>query len=230
MTAPNVDPDPVRRPGPVSAGLVVGVLLALVLGLAACGGGSDDADGPAGTGTSTSTSVTDAGSAPEASTGTTAPVTADEGLGEGWAPERDGRTPLRGFGEVQVTITDDAGETCEVCLLAATDAAQRERGLMEVTDPELGGYDGMLFEYPDEIEGAFWMRNTPMPLSIAYFDGDRELVSTVDMAPCADEPSCTSYPAEGPFRYALEVPQGGLAEVLVADGSTFTIDARTCDT
>lgn len=144
--------------------------------------------------------------------------------------EGDGRTPLGDFGEVAVTITDADGEVCEVCLLTATDDAQRQQGLMGVTDEDLGGYDGMLFEYPDEITGAFWMRDTPMPLSIAYFDGDREVVSTVDMEPCLDQgTSCPTYPADGPFRYALEVPQGGLAELLVADGSTFTIDARDCD-
>jgi len=159
--------------------------------------------------------------------GTTAPTTGGA-LGEGWAPRQSGRSALRGFSEVSVTFTDSSGETCEVCLLAATDEAQRARGLMEVTDAELGGYDGMLFEYPDEIAGAFWMRNTPMPLSIAYFDGARALVSTADMAPCEDSPDCQGYPAEAPFQYALEVAQGGLADLLVAEGTTFTIEARTC--
>jgi len=163
-----------------------------------------------------------------AGAGTTAPTTAEDGLGAGWAPEQDGRRALRGFSEVLVTFTDSSGETCEACLLAATEDAQRSRGLMEVTDAELGGYDGMLFEYPDEITGAFWMRNTPMPLSIAYFDDSRNLVSTADMAPCEDSPDCRGYPADAPFQYALEVAQGGLADLLVADGTTLTIDARTC--
>lgn len=171
----------------------------------------------------------DDGSAPvDATAATTAPTTAEAGLGEGVAPERDGRSPLRGFGEVLVTITDLDGETCEACLLAATDASQRARGLMEVTDPELGGYDGMLFEYPEPISGAFWMRNTPLPLSIAYFDADRKLVSARNMEPCGDVDSCPTYGSDGPFRYALEVPRGELGELLVAPGSTFTIDARTC--
>lgn len=205
-----------------------------VAGLGACAG--DDSGSPSeGESAERTTAPGDApiemsgdASADAAGSGTTAPVTAQEGLGEGWAPERGGRTALRGFGEAVVTITDSSGETCEVCLLTATTADQRERGLMEVTDPALGGYDGMLFEYAEEISGGFWMRNTPMPLSIAYFDGDRALVSSVDMAPCRDEPTCRSYPADGPFRYALEVPEGELDDVLVAPDTTFEIDARRC--
>lgn len=142
--------------------------------------------------------------------------------------ESGGRTRLGGFDEVAVTISDGSGKTCEVCLLAARTGTQRGRGLMEVTDPDLGGYDGMLFEYPTAVDGAFWMRNTPMPLSIAFFDTDRTLVSMTDMEPCADKASCRTYPADRPFQYALEVPQGRLAELLVAEGSTFTIDGRRC--
>ncbi len=203
-------------------------MVALALTVAVLGGcgadGGSDGSRPDGATPGTDAPV----DVDEGASGTTAPTTPDDGLGEGWAPERDGRAPLRGFGEVLVTITDADGETCQACLLAATDAAQRERGLMEVTDPSLGGYDGMLFEYPEPVSGAFWMRNTPMPLSIAYFDDDRALVSATDMTPCADVTTCPSYAAGGPFRYALEVPRGELGELLVGPGSSFTIDARSC--
>ena len=160
--------------------------------------------------------------------GSTAPTTPTHGLGQGIAPARGGRRALRGFSEVAVTVTDAQGKTCDVCLLAATTEAQRERGLMEVTDPALGGYEGMLFEFPDDQSGSFWMRDTPMPLSIAYFDRNGKVVSITDMAPCADKPSCPSYPAGGAFRYALEVPKGELGRVLVAKGSRITIVARKC--
>lgn len=210
------------------------VSLTAAIGLAACSGDDDPAvarpspSDPATTTSGAPIEMSGDGPIDATSIGSTAPVTAEEGLGEGWAPERRGRTALRGFGEAVVTITDESGETCEVCLLTATTAEQRERGLMEVTDRDLGGYDGMLFEYPDEITGGFWMRNTPMPLSIAYFGQDRALVSSTDMTPCRDEPTCPSYPADNPFRYALEVPKGELDALLVADGTAFKIDARTC--
>ncbi len=189
-------------------GRAIGVVLLLV-GIAAVGWavvrGSDGgatASGPTTTSHPTTTLAA----------GTTSPTTV-EGLGVGFGPEVDGRTPLRGFGQVAATITAGDGSTCEVCLLAAESEAQRERGLMEVTDPDLGGYDGMVFVYAQPTGGAFWMRNTPMPLSIAYFDGSGRLVSTADMTPCDDVPSCPSYPAAGAFAYALEVPKGRLADV-----------------
>lgn len=211
--------------------------LAVVVGLGlvavALVGGDDEGGSAPERATTTTTGATGptattgdpAGSVPA---GSTAPTTPEAGLGEGVAPERGGRRALRGFGEVAATITAEDGTACEVCLLAATDAAQRERGLMEVTDPDLGGYDGMLFAYPEEVGGAFWMRNTPTPLSIAYFDAAGHLVSTADMAPCADEPTCRSYPADRPFRYAVEVPRGRLPDVGVVGAATLRIDARTC--
>jgi uncharacterized membrane protein (UPF0127 family) len=176
-------------------------------------------------------SATVAFTAPEATglpPGTTATTTA-AGLGFGVGDEVGGRTPLAGFGQVAATITAADGTTCDVCLLAAETDAQRARGLMEVTD--LGGYDGMVFVYADEVPGSFWMRNTPMPLSIAYFDGDGELVSTVDMDPCEDSPDCPSYPPDAPFAFALEVPQGGLEEVgVVGDPGEVSIEltGRDC--
>jgi uncharacterized membrane protein (UPF0127 family) len=125
-----------------------------------------------------------------------------------------GRTPLVGFGELAAVITAADGTECEVCLLAALDDAQRAQGLMEVTDADLGGYDGMVFVFDADVSSGFWMRNTRLPLSIAYFDADGALVSQADMAPCSDEePTCPSYPAEGPFRYAVEVPQGRLEDI-----------------
>ena len=166
--------------------------------------------------------------APGLAPGTTAPL-GGAGLGEGMVTkEVSGRTPLHGFGEVSATIVGENGRICQVCLLSATDALQRERGLMEVTDPELGGYDGMLFEFPSDQDGAFWMRNTPMPLSIAFFDKDGKLISTADMEPCCDRGDCPGYPAAEPFAYALEVPQGMLDEVGAVGDATLHIQARRC--
>ncbi|WP_421117969.1 DUF192 domain-containing protein [Aquihabitans daechungensis] len=159
--------------------------------------------------------------------GTTVPL-AGGGIGEETGPEIAGRTPLRGFGEAAVTVTTPDGKICELCVMTASSGDQRERGLMEVTDEDLGGYDGMLFEYPGPLEGAFWMRNTPQPLSIAYFDASGDFVSTADMEPCGDEASCPTYPAKGTFMYALEVPQGMLDEAGAVDGATLRIHARRC--
>ena len=110
-----------------------------------------------------------------------------------------------------------------LCLLLAGSAEQRQQGLMHVTDRSLGGYDGMLFSFAEETTGSFWMRSTPMPLSIAFFDADGGLVSSTDMAPCGDSSACPTYAADGPYRYALEVPKGRLPALGVTDGATLEV-------
>ena len=134
-------------------------------------------------------------------------------------PFAAGRTPLAGFGEVAVRITAPDGTVRVLCMLRARSDAQRQRGLMTVTDPELGGYDGMLFEFDDDVTGRFWMRNTPLALSIAYIDDRGRLVSSSDMAPCRDSARCPTYPARVPYRMAVEVPRGGLSRLGIEPGS-----------
>jgi uncharacterized membrane protein (UPF0127 family) len=187
-------------------GVVVAAGLAAALGLWLSDGG-DEAGGAGGSG-------------------------ADEGAAGGDDGSR-AREPLEGFGEVAVTISgpgDGGGEgEGEWCLLLAETSEQRQRGLMEVTDPALGGYDGMLFRFPDDVTAAFYMRNTPMPLSIAFIDEEGQLVSTTDMEPCEDRDGCPLYPAAGPFRWAIEVPQGGLERLGLVAGATFTDTAEPCE-
>lgn len=84
---------------------------------------------------------------------------------------------------------------------------ERQRGLMEVE--ELGGLEGMMFEFESERAVSFTMRNTLIPLDIYFFDSAGEAVGMLEMVPCESEP-CPSYPADGPVRYALEVPAGNL--------------------
>jgi uncharacterized membrane protein (UPF0127 family) len=67
------------------------------------------------------------------------------------------------------------------------------------------------------------MRNTPMPLSIAFFGGDGGFVSSADMEPCGDRDDCPSTFSHGPAQYALEVPQGRLEEVGATAGSRLEV-------
>ena len=78
----------------------------------------------------------------------------------------------------------------------------RSRGLMERA--ALKPDHGMLFVYPDERPRSFWMKNTPLPLSIAYIDQSGRIVRMADMQPY-DE---TSIPSRYPAMYALEMEQG----------------------
>jgi len=149
---------------------------------------------------------------------TTALTTTDPATGAGLAAN-GARAPVPGFGEVAYRIS--AMPSALRCALLAETAQQRAQGLMNRRD--LAGYDGMLFDFASPVNVGFWMKDTPLPLSIAYFDGDGRFVSAVDMAPCLGRGNnCPSYPASGPFRYALEVAQGGLGALGVGPGAVLT--------
>ena len=81
----------------------------------------------------------------------------------------------------------------------------------------------MLFHYDGRTPpAAFCMRNTPMPLSIAFVDAAGG--ARVDRRHGAVPPTrrCPTYPAAGPYRYAIEVPQGRLPDVGIVAGATIT--------
>lgn len=105
-----------------------------------------------------------------------------------------------------LTIKASSGDTVEIEVETADDAAERAQGLM--FRESLGERCGMIFVYDGERPLSFWMRNTLVPLSIAYIDSDGRIVSLHDMEPL-DE---TSVPSEGPAQYALEVNQGFFEE------------------
>jgi uncharacterized protein len=101
-----------------------------------------------------------------------------------------------------------SGETVHrVTAEIAETPAQRERGLMYRTRmPEEAG---MIFVYPSEQVGGFWMYNTRIPLSIAYADGEGVIFQITDMQPCESPYAtlCRTYQAQHPFQYALEMNQ-----------------------
>lgn len=138
-------------------------------------------------------------------------------------PGRAAAVQLRGFGEVAVRITDHAGGVKKRCLLAARTELQQARGLMQVRDRTLEGHDGMVFLFKELQQTGFWMRNTPMPLSLAYFDRAGRVVSVTDMTPCADSPRCPEYRPGGPYASALEVPRGRLGRLGVGKGSRLEV-------
>lgn len=111
------------------------------------------------------------------------------------------------------------------CVLVAETPAQRAQGLMN--RPDLGGYDGMLFVFPQETDAKFHMRNTPLPLTIAFFDSGGVFVSSADMAPCGNSSRCPRYAATGLYRTALEVSQGGLGRMKIGPGARLVLGG-TC--
>lgn len=126
-----------------------------------------------------------------------------------------------GFRAVTVTVRLADGTTAQRCLLLADTAPLREQGLMGVTDPDLGGYDGMLFVFGGTFTGGFWMKDTLIPLSIAFAGPAGDVVSTADMVPCpADTKRCPVTTAAAPYAYAVEVPSGRLTDVGLTAGAS----------
>jgi uncharacterized protein len=67
---------------------------------------------------------------------------------------------------------------------------------------------GMLFVFEQEEPLGFWMKNTFIPLSIAFIATDGRIVNIEDMAPQTE----TTHWSRGPARYALEMRKGWFAE------------------
>ncbi len=87
----------------------------------------------------------------------------------------------------------------------ATDDMQRSQGLMyRRMLPENWG---MLFVFPDAMPQSFWMKNTYLPLSIAFIDEHGVIVNIDDMKPLTTDP----HPSLKPAKYALEMNQGWFA-------------------
>jgi uncharacterized protein len=109
-----------------------------------------------------------------------------------------------------------AGASMTVRLEVAADPATRARGLMgrrEVPDGT-----GMVFLYPSDVAESYWMKNTLVPLSIAFVAADGRVVSVAEMTPCKADP-CPSYAPAGPYRYAVELAAGSFRAAGVGPGA-----------
>jgi uncharacterized protein len=130
-------------------------------------------------------------------------ATPSEPRAEAPATESSGGAELR-----TVTIDASSGEKVEVRVEIADRASERARGLMHRTT--LAENRGMLFVFRSEERLSFWMKDTLIPLSIAFMDTEGRIVDIQDMKPLDDDPP--SYVSAEPAQYALEVNQGYFEE------------------
>lgn len=72
---------------------------------------------------------------------------------------------------------------------------------------ELEENSGMLFIFPESTKSGFWMKNTHIPLSIAFIDEKGVIVDKKDMEPCKRK-KCPHYYSKYPYQLALEVNKG----------------------
>ena len=98
---------------------------------------------------------------------------------------------------------------------------EKERGLM--FREEMGKDEGMLFVYEGEKPLTFWMKNTRLPLSIAFIDKNGKIVDIQDMEPFSLHSHISAYPA----KYALEMNQGWFKRNGIHVGDVVKIPSAT---
>jgi uncharacterized protein len=133
--------------------------------------------------------------------------------GGGGEPETVGTTIAQEPPATAVIST--AGGDVELSVEVADDNEERARGLMFRTS--LAEDAGMVFLYTEPTEGSFWMKNTLIPLSIAFFDAQGSILRILDMAPCREDP-CPLYTPGVAFTGALEVNRGAFERLGVREG------------
>ena len=167
------------------------LLAAAAIVAAACGDSPSETTEPANAATSTTTL------AAVTTTSTTVAATQPEPTAEFIMPE-----VLDEF-QIDTIRLDDLPLTVAI----ADTNELRQQGLMFVED--LGGLDGMLFVFSEESTGGFWMKNTYIPLDIAFFDVTGVFVDGFEMEPCTTD-DCPFYRSNGSYRYALEMAAGDM--------------------
>jgi uncharacterized protein len=95
----------------------------------------------------------------------------------------------------------------------AADFGSRMQGLMH--RESLGPNAGMLFVFDEKSIHCMWMKNTLIPLSVAFVDEGGTITNIADMQPHSEQSHCASRPA----LYALEMAKGWFAERGVKAGT-----------
>ena len=96
--------------------------------------------------------------------------------------------------------------------LAHTDKA-RQTGLMRRT--AMPAHRGMIFVFPQDARHCMWMKNTLIPLSVAFLDHEGRILNIEQMQPRSEDSHC----AAGPARFALEMNRDWFAGRNIAPGA-----------
>jgi uncharacterized membrane protein (UPF0127 family) len=144
---------------------------------------------------------------------------------------RDGRAPgvprpaggalpppaTSGIAPAAYELRPSSGTPVRVRLEVAATPDQRQRGLMERTRVADG--TGMVFLFPDDTDSGFWMKDTLVPLSIAFVDAGGRVVAVREMTPCHQDP-CPVYRPGATYRSAVELGGGAFTEAGIKPGDS----------
>ncbi len=132
----------------------------------------------------------------------------------------------QGFTRVTLRIRHADGNVEEHCVWLADSELERQQGLSEITDPLIAGGEAMVFSFDADSDRTFWMKDTVLPLSIAWIDGEGAVIGTTDMDPCpATSTNCEKFSAKRPYRLAIEMAQGRLQDWGIRPGATVSLGA-----
>jgi len=123
---------------------------------------------------------------------------------------------MHGFAQEKFSTTQIKVGSHTLKVEVAASDAQRMQGLMH--REKLGKNDGMVFIFDEPAYQSMWMKNTFIPLSVAFLDGDGVILNILDMEPHTLTPNMSA----GPARYAVETNKGWFEERKVKSGDRFT--------
>jgi uncharacterized membrane protein (UPF0127 family) len=124
-------------------------------------------------------------------------------------------TAASGAPMVEYELRPEDRPVMRVRLEVAATPDARGRGLSRRTSVPDGS--GMVFLFPGDTDTPFWMKDTLVPLSIAFVDADGRVVTVREMVPCEADP-CQLYEPEAPYRSAVELPAGAFDRAGVGPG------------
>ena len=128
--------------------------------------------------------------------------------------------PVSSLPDGVLHIETGSGEVLVQVSIAETPES-RQQGLMGVE--EMGEDTGMVFLEDQPVQQAFWMKDTLIPLSIAFWDQEGVIRAILDMQPCREDP-CRLYDPRVTWIGAVEVNQGFFADNGVEVGDTVRLE------
>ena len=118
-----------------------------------------------------------------------------------------------------ITIDLPSGDSVEITVLRADRGHERWVGFRGFPADLLSGFAGILFVFDTQDERRFTMVTVPFDLDVAFFDEDGDLVGAATMTANSED----LYTADGPFKYAIELPAGRLSDLGIGEGARLVL-------
>ncbi len=128
----------------------------------------------------------------------------------------------RGAPDHVVTMQRSNGVAERLHVWVADDDAERAKGLMGVT--QLAPNQGMAFLFDGPSIESFWMKDTLIPLSVAFVDTRGGIVTIREMEPCRSDP-CPTYDSDAPYVMAIEANRGWFRDNGIRIGDPASLEA-----